>query len=103
MVAIKLLRLVDDEEVHERFPQEAQSTERKHENIVTIYDFGEHEAIRRANSSKGSRSPIDPVEKTLVTLVRKLQIAEVLSLASTTRTTGDRPPRRQTRQCDDRT
>jgi serine/threonine protein kinase len=42
-VAIKLLH-VDDENQRERFLQEAQSAGRlKHPNIVTIYDFGEHE------------------------------------------------------------
>ena len=42
-VAIKLLR-VSDEDLHDRFLREAQSAGGlKHPNIVTIYDFGEHE------------------------------------------------------------
>lgn len=43
LVAIKLLH-VNDEGLRERFLQEAQSAGNlKHRNIVTIYDFGEHE------------------------------------------------------------
>jgi serine/threonine-protein kinase len=42
-VAIKLLR-ISDEDLHDRFLREAQSAGGlKHPNIVTIYDFGEHE------------------------------------------------------------
>ena len=43
LVAIKLLR-VDDADVRERFLQEARSAgSLTHRNIVTIYDYGEHE------------------------------------------------------------
>ena len=43
LVAIKVLR-VDNEEIHERFIREAKSAGRlQHPNIITIYDVGDHE------------------------------------------------------------
>jgi hypothetical protein len=81
MVAIKLLR-VADEDLHDRFLREAQSAgSLKHPNIVTIYDFGEHDGAPYIVMEyvEGTTLAGHIKQNIPLTLARKLQLLEELA------------------------
>ena len=81
MVAIKLLR-VADEDLHDRFLREAQSAgSLKHPNIVTIYDFGEHEGAPYIIMEyvEGTTLAEHIKQNIPLTLARKLELLEELA------------------------
>jgi serine/threonine-protein kinase len=80
-VAIKLLR-VSDEDLHDRFLREAQSAgSLKHPNIVTIYDFGEHDGAPYIVMEyvEGTTLAGHIKQNIPLTLARKLELLEELA------------------------
>jgi eukaryotic-like serine/threonine-protein kinase len=80
-VAIKLLR-ISDEDLHDRFLREAQSAGGlKHPNIVTIYDFGEHEGAPFIVMEyvEGTTLAEHIKQNIPLTLARKLELLEELA------------------------
>jgi tetratricopeptide (TPR) repeat protein len=80
-VAIKLLR-IGDEDLHDRFLREAQSAGGlKHPNIVTIYDFGEHEGspFIVMEYVEGTTLAEHIKQNIPLTLARKLELLEELA------------------------
>jgi eukaryotic-like serine/threonine-protein kinase len=80
-VAIKLLS-VPDESLRERFVQEAQSVGNlTHRNIVTVFDFGEHEGHSYIVMEfiEGVTLADQIQDREVMTLGRKLEIIEELA------------------------
>jgi serine/threonine-protein kinase len=80
-VAIKLLRVTDDD-IRERFLQEARSAGRlKHPNIVTVYDFGEYDDQPYIVMEFVEGTTLAEVirERSFVPLRRKLELIEALA------------------------
>ena len=83
-VAIKLLHVADDPRLRERFLQEAQSAGRlKHPNIVTIYDFGEHDGAPFIVMEyvEGTTLAEHIKQNIPLTIARKLELLEELAAA----------------------